>query len=1240
MFRRFRRRSSDGESANVLIMAAHMALTSGNTAIARRALAEAMPRADPDELFFIARIYLTLGEPAAAEDCLRRAVNGGSLAAIKSLAELQAASGPRPAPADGDAVAAFLKLRHGYLQTGAAGLLQAAPEASRAALSQCPPGDPRRSAVLAESCVVLRMAYEQTHRPELLAQAIESGRMAVSETAADDSSYLPGLSHLGNALLEEFRRSGDITMLTEAAQCHQQVVRQLPPGHAELASTLGNLGNVLLLKARHSGDAASLDQAISAYRRALRAGQRGSLPYANIQVSLGQALIILAARDASLVTLDEATELLRAGTDALPPHHPALADLRAQLEQARAAARAARAGSLANAGAGGDQRGAAAISAAEQMIHAYETNGQLSLLTSAIETLRSQLADDGALDPFSRYHARHALGTALWSLFERTGDLAALDESAGLLESAAEAAGVAGELRLKSRSNLAGVLNLRARHTGSRADLERAIALARDVADRTPGNDPARPGRLGSVAGALRLLAYWTGDSGLARDAVAVQRTAIEAYEASADGVPPSAFSDLGLYLATVEQLTGDHRLLDEAVRQCRRAVELTNPGHLLYPRMQANLGAVLSLRHESAATGDDGDLGAAAEVAMAAFAATPEGHPNRAERGLLLGNLLWSRYLADRDPAVLDEIIQIATIAAEAAPPGHHQWAAASELLARARAVRGHSGGGADLTAAAALFGEIAGNASVPASTRVAASWQRAAPLQALGDQAGALRAAVAAVGMLPQVAPRNLMRADQERPLAAFHGLASGAAALAIDAGDPELALALLEQGRGILLRQAVENRTDLTALKEREPALAAEFERLRDLLDPASAANLPGDLPAPSPAHAGLAAERRDALTAEWDGLIGRIRSVPGFTGFLRPPTAAELAARCTGGHVAIINVSSLFRSDALILGPDGVRVVPLPGLRFEDAAARAQAFQPDVSAAWASGAAAGRVAGTLGWLWDVIAAPVLDAIGVTGPPATGAPWPRLWWVPTGPLAFLPLHAAGRRPAAGAVLDRVISSYLPTVRSLPAPGTAAAGQPTALAVAMRQTPGMGDLSTAEEEAAHVAARVPGTTVLKGAEATSAAVRDLLPGHAWAHFACHAVSSPADAAGAQLLLHDHQDRQLTVRDIAALRNDRAELAYLSACDTAHGPARLADEAIHLTGTFHLAGYSHVIGTLWSIADPVAAAVARSVYDDITTPAPDAGKTAEALHKAIRELRDADPDAPAIWAAHIHVGP
>ena len=51
--------------------------------------------------------------------------------------------------------------------------------------------------------------------------------------------------------------------------------------------------------------------------------------------------------------------------------------------------------------------------------------------------------------------------------------------------------------------------------------------------------------------------------------------------------------------------------------------------------------------------------------------------------------------------------------------------------------------------------------------------------------------------------------------------------------------------------------------------------------------------------------------------------------------------------------------------------------------------------------------------LDWLWDVIAEPVLTALGHTSAPETGSPWPRVWWCPTGPLTVLPIHAAGHHP-----------------------------------------------------------------------------------------------------------------------------------------------------------------------------------------------------------------------------------
>ena len=75
--------------------------------------------------------------------------------------------------------------------------------------------------------------------------------------------------------------------------------------------------------------------------------------------------------------------------------------------------------------------------------------------------------------------------------------------------------------------------------------------------------------------------------------------------------------------------------------------------------------------------------------------------------------------------------------------------------------------------------------------------------------------------------------------------------------------------------------------------------------------------------------------------------------------------------------------------------------------------------------------------LAWLWDVVAAPVLEYLGYTAPldPDTGGR--RVWWIPTGPLSALPVHAAGHHLAGtDTVLDRVVSSYTPTVRPCATP------------------------------------------------------------------------------------------------------------------------------------------------------------------------------------------------------------
>ncbi|MCA2227374.1 CHAT domain-containing protein [Nonomuraea aurantiaca] len=54
---------------------------------------------------------------------------------------------------------------------------------------------------------------------------------------------------------------------------------------------------------------------------------------------------------------------------------------------------------------------------------------------------------------------------------------------------------------------------------------------------------------------------------------------------------------------------------------------------------------------------------------------------------------------------------------------------------------------------------------------------------------------------------------------------------------------------------------------------------------------------------------------------------------------------------------------------------------------------------------------------------------------------------------------------------------------------------------------------------------------------------------------------------------------------ELTSLVIDDGYLAYLSACTTAFGGVELLDESVHIASALQLAGFTHVIGTLWPIA-------------------------------------------------------
>lgn len=193
--------------------------------------------------------------------------------------------------------------------------------------------------------------------------------------------------------------------------------------------------------------------------------------------------------------------------------------------------------------------------------------------------------------------------------------------------------------------------------------------------------------------------------------------------------------------------------------------------------------------------------------------------------------------------------------------------------------------------------------------------------------------------------------------------------------------------------------------------------------------------------------------------------------------------------------------------------------------------------------------------------------------------------MWWCPTGPLTVLPIHAAGHHPrlrtattSSNSVLDRVISSYTPTLTALTRTHRPLAHTPVRqLTVGMPTTPGLSPLPAVPAELKILARHFPpgaDNHQLVESQATRADALAGIATHSWVHLACHASQQHADPTRSGFALwHD----TLTITDLATQPTRGQDLAFLSACETATGSVRHLDEAIHLAAAMQFLGYRHV---------------------------------------------------------------
>jgi tetratricopeptide (TPR) repeat protein len=780
--------------------------------------------------------------------------------------------------------------------------------------------------------------------------------------------------------------------------------------------------------------------------------------------------------------------------------------------------------------------------------------------------------------------------------YERTGNIKYLQEGICQAEAALDRASHGQSNRACRLNNLGNLLARRFDRFGTVDDLERAISLAEEAVELSPWSHPSRASRLNCLGNFLARRYERAGDM---KDLEGAIRRAEEAIRIALSGDPNRAayLSSLGGVLAMKFKATGDLDDIRKAVLSAEESIAITPANSLDRPNWRCNLGSLLKWKFEQ--SGNVEDIEQAILQAGAALAEIPHDHPNRGTFLSSLADLLvYSHELAPSSSSEEDPLyLYMKSWRCANAPPTVRitaAYKAANILITRK-------------------------------NWKLSSAWLRAA------------------VSLLPTVNLCFLKQRDQQHMVRLFTGFSTLAASVALEAGEGQVhALQVLELGRGIIAGLQLRAQASETNKHLRQPCMMEKLERL----------------PIQAFSTEVLLKEPRQHCQNGFDfgKTVCDIRPQYGFARSLSSKLGDDLRAAAANGPIVLINVSHV-RCDAILVQTHATRCLPLPLLRDTDVKQRVESLRMTRGSLNTPGTGIS-MSQTMEWLWDSVARPVLDALGFQKPPA-GAVWPRVWWIPTGLLSLLPLHAAGyhRLGSYDSVIDRVVSSYSPSITALlhaqrnSTNFHKASGE--CLLVSMATTPGYPSLCGAETETRLAARLYPDSAsklILKNP--CKKDVISHLNNCEIFHFAGHGMSDPYDPSESCLLLNDWQIDPLTVEDLIGLKRYGARrpfLAYLSACSTGENAAEgLLDESINLMTACQLAGFRHVVGSLWETYDEYSEVAAGEFYKVLGAAAIiDDRAIALGVHQASRYLRKHAKVAESstesnvfAWAAYIHVGP
>ncbi|KAK0468776.1 CHAT domain-containing protein [Armillaria novae-zelandiae] len=746
---------------------------------------------------------------------------------------------------------------------------------------------------------------------------------------------------------------------------------------------------------------------------------------------------------------------------------------------------------------------------------------------------------------------------------------------------------------------------------GDPADLDEAIVKGTDAANVVHSRSPLRPETLNTLSGSLLNRFQLHGDFNDLTGSISLLKSAI--YDAPVEHIDEKTlFDSLSRRLRYRYSETNDANDIDEAVSLGRCSLACIPDDDPRKPSRIINLVACLQIRSRDRKLIDD--LEESITCGKEALSLIPDSHPDKGHALTHLGYSVGLRFELFRNPSDADEATS--------------------------------------LYKSAALSPTDGPEGRLDAATR----WARFCAAHFFPST---LEAYKVALNILPRVAWNGKSVAARHRKLAGIPFSVSEAVEWALYWDEADTALEWSEIGRGIVWSQLHNLRSPVNFLSDAYPDLAERVSQVAVALEKAT------NRDADTEDFKGLTMEEiareQRRLATEWYSLVETVRALPGYEDFLGPKRLATLKNAAKLGPVILLNIA-FTRCDTLILIPGlgDVIHIPLKDFTYNDAKNLQEQLATALSAYGVRTRASQPVYATsvndvfmnvLKVLWTCIVKPILDGLAFS--PCDSTNLPRLWWCPTGPLAFLPIHAAGdyRTNKRGTKLsDYVASSYTPTLTILLDKLEQTRTFKGLVAISQPNTPGLSSLPGTKRELQKIKERATGSEVfvkcLRGKQATPDTVLRGMSTCNWVHMACHATQEKAKPLDSTFHLHpstNYPDGHLPLSQVIAKSFPDADFAYLSACQTATGDESLSEESVHLAAGMLMAGYRSVVATLWSIRDADAPLIADEVYSRLFKDGkPDSGNAAVALHHAVQALRKSagnESGSFVRWVPFIHVG-